>query len=130
MKLLAPRPHGYIDYVAVIALALAPTLFGFAGAPATICYVLAVVQLAMSLLTAYPLGLVKLIPFPVHGGVELVTALFLVAAPWIFRFNQVDAARNFFVASAIALLLVYLVTNYRAGDESRTGKGLHPQQSA
>jgi len=128
MKLLAPRPHGYIDYLAVIALALAPTLFGFAGVPAAICYILAVVQLTMSLLTAYPLGVVKLIPFPVHGGVELLTALFLIAAPWLFRFHVVDAARNFFIVSAIGLLLVYLVTNYRAGDESRPGKDLrtHP----
>jgi len=129
MKLLAPRPHGYIDYLAVVALALAPSLFGFGGVPATLCYVLAVVQLAMSLLTAYPLGILKVIPFPVHGGVELVTAIFLCCAPWLFRFHDANAPRNFFVVSAIGLLLVYLVTNYRAGDEPRTGKNLRSQAS-
>ncbi|MGC4000760.1 MAG: hypothetical protein QM767_26230 [Anaeromyxobacter sp.] len=119
MKLLNPRIHGYIDYVAVVGLALAPTLFGFMGVPATICYVLAAVQLGMSLITAYPVSVAKVIPFTVHGGIELLTALFLLAAPWIFAFADVLAARNFFIAAGVGLFLVYLVTDYKAaGAES------------
>ena len=128
MKILEPRPHGVIDYLAVVSLALAPSLFGFAGVAATLCYVLAVVQLAMSLLTAYPLGLVKWIPFPIHGAVELVTSIFLVVAPWLFGFQDAPSARNFFVVSAVALLLVYLLTNYKAAESTRAGQGAtqHP----
>jgi hypothetical protein len=130
MKILAPRTHGIIDYLAVFGLALAPTLFGFGGIPATLCYALAVVHLLMSLLTAYPLGAAKIIPFPVHGGIEVVVSIFLVAAPWIFAFANVPAARNFFVASAAALLLVYLVTNYRAADAYRTNDNVRARHPA
>lgn len=116
MKILNPRIHGYLDYVAVALLALAPSLFGFAGVAATISYVLAVVQLGMSLVTAYPASVAKLIPFTIHGAVELVTAIFLIVAPWLFRFGEADAARNFFVASGIGLLLVYIATDYKAAE--------------
>ena len=120
MKFLDPKTHGFLDYLAVALLALAPTLFGFTGVAATICYVLAVVQLGMSLLTAYPLGVAKLIPFPIHGGVELATSIFLVAAPWLFGFDDVAASRNFFLAAGLGLLLVYVVTNYKAAERGRS----------
>lgn len=118
MKFLDPRTHGYLDYAAVALLALAPTLLGFAGVAATICYVVAAMQLGMSLLTAYPLGAAKVIPFPIHGAIELVVAIALVAAPWLFGFSTVDAARNFFIVSGLGLVGVYLVTNYKAAETS------------
>lgn len=112
--LLSPRIHGYIDYVAVALLALAPTLFGFSGLPAALCYILAVVQLGMSLLTAYPLGVASLIPFTVHGTIEAVTSVLLVIVPFLFGFSDVPAARNFFIIGGIVLFAVWLTTNYKA----------------
>lgn len=114
MRILSPRIHGYLDYLVVALLLLAPSIFGFVGVAATICYVLAVVQFGMSLLTAYPLGAVKVIPFPVHGGIEFATSIFLVASPWLFNFAHYRGEQLFFVISGIALFLVWMVTNYRA----------------
>jgi hypothetical protein len=111
---LNPRIHGYIDYLAVALLLLAPTLFNFSGLPAALCYVLAVVQGGMSLLTAYPLGAAKIIPFPVHGTVELVTSVALVIVPFLLGFSNVASARNFFIAGGVVLFLVWLTTNYKA----------------
>jgi hypothetical protein len=119
MKFLDPRTHGYVDYLAVALLALAPALFGFTGTPAVLCYVLAVVQLGMSLVTAYPLSIVKLLPFTIHGGIELATSVFLVVAPWLLGFADMADARNFFIVSGVGLLLVYLLTNYKAADQYR-----------
>ena len=119
MKVLNPRIHGYLDYIAVALLALAPTLFGFSEVPAAICYFVAVMQLGMSLLTAYPLSLAKLIPFTVHGGVELGVAIALALAPWLFGFSHEDAARSFFIIAGVGLSVVVFVTNYRAADGYR-----------
>jgi len=116
VKILTPRVHGYLDYGAVLLLALAPTLFGFSGTPAALCYVFAILQGGMSLMTAYPLGMAKVIPFTIHGGIESGAALFLFASPWIFGFNDLSAARNFFLAAAIGLGCVIAVTNYKAAD--------------
>lgn len=114
MKILSPRVHGYIDYAAVVLLFLAPTLFGFGGLPATLCYALGATQAVMTLLTAYPLGVAKIIPFPIHGGIEALAAVFAFASPWLFDFSYVDAARNFFIATGVLLAVVWLVTDYRS----------------
>lgn len=116
--LLNPRIHGYIDYLAVALLALAPSLFGFSGVPALLCYGLAVVHLGMSLLTAYPLGVAKVIPFTVHGGIEVGVTILFVVAPWLFGFDNHVTARNFFLGSGVSLGLVWALTNYKAADEA------------
>jgi hypothetical protein len=114
MHTLKPRPHGVIDYAAIALLAVAPSIFGFGGTPATLCYAIAVAYLLLAALTAYPLGLVKIIPFTFHGGVELVLAPLLAALPWLANFADLPVARNFFLVMAVALLGVWLVTDYRA----------------
>ncbi len=66
MKVLSPTIHGILDYVVVIAFALAPALLGLSGLPAAISYSLAVVHLLLTLATAFPLGAVKLVPLPLQ----------------------------------------------------------------
>ena len=114
MKVLSPRIHGYLDLLVIAAFVLAPTLLGFRGSAASLCYVLAAIHLSLTLLTAYPLGLLKMIPFPVHGGLEAVMAPVLVAAPWLVGFAHAAAPRAWFVASGVALAVVWLVTDYRS----------------
>ncbi|MGK3963367.1 hypothetical protein WMF38_04170 [Sorangium sp. So ce118] len=126
MKILSPRVHGYIDYAVAALFLLAPSLFGFSGLPETLCYILGAVHVAMTLLTAYPLGAAKVIPFPVHGGLEAAVAVFLVAAPWLFNFDEAAAARNFFLVSGVAVGLVWLITDYRSA-YATTAAGVRPE---
>ncbi|WP_438020600.1 hypothetical protein WMF18_16645 [Sorangium sp. So ce315] len=126
MKILSPRVHGYIDYAVAALFLLAPSLFGFSGLPETLCYILGAVHVGMTLLTAYPLGAAKIIPFPVHGALEAVVAVFLVAAPWLFSFDEAAAARNFFIVSGVAVVLVWLVTDYRSVYTTTTA-GVRPE---
>jgi len=114
MKLLSPATHGVIDYALVAVFLLAPTFFGFAGVPETLCYALAAVHLVMTLCTAFPLGVVKLIPFPVHGALELAVAVGLVIAPWLLGFEATAWARNFYVGAGILVFGAWLATNYTA----------------
>lgn len=113
---LSPRIHGFFDYGTSVLLALAPSLFGFSGLPAAVCYVLAVGLFAISLVTAYPLSVAKLVPFTVHGAIEAVIAPLLLVAPWLLRFSDVVSARNFFLVAGVGLGLLFLVTNYRAAE--------------
>ena len=114
VKMLSPRAHGYLDYLFVALLLLAPTLFGFAGIAASISYILAALVAGLTLLTAYPLGVAKIIPFPLHGAIEAVASVFLLASPWLFDFAVVPAARNFYIAAGVLLAVIWLVTDYRA----------------
>lgn len=117
MKILNPRVHGYIDYLVVLYFLAAPGLFGFSGLPATIFYVLAAAHLTLTLLTAYPLGVVKLIPFPLHGGIELLVGIALVALPWTLGFANTELlARNIYVLSGAVLFVAWLITDYKTAE--------------
>ncbi len=123
-KPLNPTVHGWLDYIYAVFLLLAPGLFGFAGTgAATVFYLLGFLHAGLSLLTQYPLGLVKTIPFTVHAGIEFATAVILVGAPWLFGFAALEMARNIAVLSGVALMGVWLFTDYRAAGPSAK---IHP----
>lgn len=117
MKILSPRVHGYLDYVVVVAFALAPSLFGFSPTPTRVSYALAVVHLLMTLLTRFPLGIVKLIPFTIHGGVEFIVSFTLLALPSLLGFADEGVARNFYLAFGMVVFLVWMMTDYKAADD-------------
>lgn len=115
MKVLSPFAHGILDYLTVAFFGLAPWLFNLEGAYATSCYVLAAGYLVIALCTDYPLGLMRLIPFPVHGRLELVSGLVLLLVPLIFGFvDDNPTARSLFIGSGVVFLLVWLLTDWWA----------------
>jgi hypothetical protein len=118
MKLLSPKVHGYIDYVASGVFALAPAMFMIEGVPPAVmgCYVISGALLLVSLMTRYPLGVVPFVPFTVHGALELLGAPVIVAYPWIAGFERVAPARDFYIVAGVAVFLLWLITDYRAAD--------------
>lgn len=113
-KVLDPKTHGVLDYALAVMFLLAPSLFGFTETAATLSYVIGVAYIGTSLLTRYPLGAIKVIPFPTHGVLESVMAAAWIVMPWLFGFSADAAARNFFVIAGVGLLVVALLTDYRA----------------
>lgn len=120
MKVLDAKTHGYLDYAYGVLLLLAPAMFDFSPTAATISQVFGVLHLGLSLVTRYPLGAFKVVPFPVHGGIELVAAILLVAMPWLADFAADEAGRNFFVIAGIFVLGLWLVTDYRRHELARS----------
>jgi hypothetical protein len=114
MKVLSPRAHGIIDYLLVGMLLLAPVLLRFGTAATVISYLTAAVHLAMSLLTDYPLGVSRRIPFSVHGAVEFSIGVGLMACPWLLGFSDTAVSRGFFLFAGALLLIVVLTTRYTA----------------
>lgn len=113
-KVLDPKTHGILDYALAAMFLLAPSLFGFTEVAATASYVIGVVYIGTSLLTRYPLGALKVIPFPTHGVLESVMAAAWIVMPWLLGFAGDAAARNFFVIAGVGLLVVALLTDYKA----------------
>jgi hypothetical protein len=112
MKLIDARLHGALDYVAVAVFALAPFLFRLEGTPALICWGLAIVHLLLTILTKFPAGIIRVIPFVSHGAPEIVVSVGLVFSPWMFGYAPGSPARRFFVAAGAALFLLWLLTDY------------------
>jgi hypothetical protein len=118
MKILSPRVHAPLDFGLVATFALAPSLLGFGGIAASLAYVIAAGVLVGSLATDYPLGLVKIVPFPIHGYAELASAVLFVAMPFLFGFHHAPGPRNLFIVMGVATILVFILTDYRAGERS------------
>jgi hypothetical protein len=118
MKIISPTLHGVLDYLTCGLFLLAPTLFGFTGTYATVCYILGAGYLLVSLITNMPLGVVKVLPFWLHGRLELVSGLVFIASPWLFGFADANGvARNFFIAMGVVFLLVFLCTQWRTQEQ-------------
>jgi hypothetical protein len=111
MKILSPTRHGYLDYLTVVIFLLAPSLIGLTGLVGTIAYLLAGIHLAMTLVTDFPLGVVKKLPFSIHGWVERVVGPVLVLLPFAFGFD--GAAKSFYIVIGIVIILVGLLTDYQ-----------------
>ena len=123
MKIISPTLHGVLDYFTCALFAAAPSLFGFTGTYATVCYILAGGYLLISLLTNMPLGILKVLPFWLHGRLELVSGFVFIISPWLFGFAENGVARNFFVAMGAVFLVVFLCTQWRTQEDRHPAMG-------
>jgi hypothetical protein len=58
---------------------------------------------------------VSIIPTRIHGIVDYVVGIVLIAAPWIFQFNDVSAAKWTAVGVGAAIIVYSLLTDYELG---------------
>jgi hypothetical protein len=88
MRIIPTRVHGALDYLVGIVLIAAPWVLGFAdgGPEQWVPVVLGAGAIAYSLVTDYELGVARLIPMPVHLGLDLFSGVLLAASPWLFDF--------------------------------------------
>jgi hypothetical protein len=116
MKVLSPTVHGVLDYGLALLFLLLPGALDFPPPAAAASYAIGAVYIVASLVTRYPLGLFKWLPFPVHGVIESLMAITWIALPWLMGFAEHAASRNWFVIAGVALLGVVALTNYRAAE--------------
>ncbi len=112
MRFINERVHGVIDIVLIFVFVLAPTFFGLGGSPQAISYIMALLFLLLLLLTRYPAGRWKTIPFFVHGIVELIVGVALVTLPSYGGYAPGSPARRFYIFVGAAILVVWALTAY------------------
>jgi hypothetical protein len=114
VRLLPAWFHAVADYaVGALLIVVAVAVGGSAGAVGTGVVVGATV-LAVSMLTKYPLGVVKVLPFTVHSAGDYLAAALLLVAPWALNYSSGDSGLTaFYIAGGIAVLVVSLITNYQ-----------------
>ncbi|HEV3469385.1 MAG TPA: SPW repeat protein [Pyrinomonadaceae bacterium] len=124
-KPLKPLPHAVIDYAWAGTMIAAPWLFGFSrNRKATMHAVGSGLGiLGLSLFTRYPLGVVKLIPFPAHGVVEALAGAMTATAPWLMGFSRDRSAKLTHVMSGLGTLAVVAMTDYNAAERQGNGRG-------
>ena len=111
MRLIPAALHHVLDFVTIVAFALAPTALGLSGFPAVLAWVLALVHLAMTLLTQFPPRTGRPLPLPLHGTVELAVGIALLALPLLLGWS--GTPRTFYLAAGVVILLVWALSRYR-----------------
>lgn len=114
MKILSPVAHGVIDIAFITVVAMAPIMLDLVPAVDTACFVMAGGYLLLTLMTDFRYGLIRLVPYPVHGWLDLLTGIALVAAAFIFGFESGSAERNLFLALGIVSIVTWFITDWRA----------------
>lgn len=105
--------HGGVDYGVVMFLLMSPTFFGLPNITALFTYVLAVIHLLITISTNFELGIFKIIPFKVHGIIELIVSLALVGVAFYLGNLEGDLSKFFYLSFAIAVFLTWLITDYK-----------------
>jgi hypothetical protein len=120
VRLLPAWLHAVADYaVGGLLIIVALAVGGSNGAVATGVVVGGVVLL-VSMLTKYPLGVVKVLPFTVHSAGDYLAVL----APFVLNFHSGDAGLTaFYIVGGIAVLAVSLITNYQYSDKREWAPG-------
>lgn len=123
MRFFTTYVHGILDYIVGAVLIVAPNIFGFSkvgGVAVLLPRVLGVAAIVVSLLTNYltnyEWGLMKVIPMPVHLGIDFLSGALLAASPWVFGFAT-DPANAWMphVVFGLAEILVVFVSQREPG---------------
>jgi hypothetical protein len=100
-KPIGPSAHGAIDYGFVTLQALAPSLFGLKGSARILCYAFAGTQGLLNAFTDHPLGLRCLVPFRVHGELEIPFVPALIVLPLVTGALKKCNARRYFFSFSV-----------------------------
>jgi hypothetical protein len=114
VRLLPAWFHAIADYAVAGTLIVVAAAVGGSTEAVTAGVVIGVVVLVVSMLTKYPLGVVKVLPFTVHSAGDYLAAALLVLSPFALGFNNSDSGLTaFYIVAGIAVLAVSLITNYQ-----------------
>lgn len=84
-KLLSTRTHGVLDYLTAGTLLALPRMLGWSERVTNLLTASALGALGYSLLTRYELGLIKVLPMPVHLILDAISGATLCAAPLVLE---------------------------------------------
>ena len=121
MKLISPYVHGMLDYITFITLLMLPLTLMMNGRAEFILIGFALFEFILAVVTRYPLGATRQVP--VHGVIDLLSGLALIAAPWVLGFSGLHVERNFYVVLGLIFLVVWALTDFK-GDVTQAGTEL------
>jgi hypothetical protein len=106
--------HGLLEYLAGAVFIAAPFVLGFDSDAATaLSIIVGVLVLALGAATDAPTGLARVVAVEIHAVVDFALAVLLIAAPFLFGFQDEGGATAFFIVVGVVHLLLTIATRYR-----------------
>jgi hypothetical protein len=114
VRLLPAWFHAVADYAVGLTLIIVAIAVGGSGLAVATGVIVGAVVLLVSMLTRYPLGVAKVLPFTVHSAGDYLAAALLILSPFVLGYTDTDGGLSaFYVVAGLAVLAVSLVTNYQ-----------------
>jgi SPW repeat-containing protein len=114
VRLLPAWFHAVADYAVGLTLIVVAIAVGGSGLAVATGVIVGAVVLIVSMLTRYPLGVAKVLPFTVHSAGDYLAAALLILSPFVLGYTDTDGGLSaFYVVAGLAVLAVSLVTNYQ-----------------
>lgn len=112
-KLFSPKAHALADYAFAGSLFLMSAFFWRKNKPASLgACVCGGAELANILLTDYPGGVSKTIPYPVHGKIDVALGALTALMPELMALDNAPE-KKFFISQAAAMTAVANLTDFR-----------------
>jgi hypothetical protein len=118
VRLLPAWLHAIADYAVGLSLIVVAVVVGGAGKAVAPGVIVGAVVLIVSMLTKYPLGVAKVLPFTVHSAGDYLAAALLIVSPFALNFHSsATGLTAFYIVAGIAVLAVSLITNYQYSEK-------------
>src|SRR3954469_22980832 len=116
IRLVPAGVHALGDYAAGLVRLIVGLAADGPGSARATGIVLGAVLIVVSLFTRYPLGVVRVIPFPLHSAGDYVGGLAAIVAPFALDFFDTDKGLStlYIVVGAVVIALS-LITDYSWG---------------
>ena len=76
-------------------------------------YILGAVHLILTLSTEFEMGIFKIIPFKIHGLIELIVSLVLIGVGFYLGSLEGKLASNFYFGFSAAVFITWLISDYK-----------------
>lgn len=119
MKILNSKIHGIIDYAFILLLWVSPTILGLDEKATHFSIILGGIHLTLTIFTKFELGLLRIIPFKIHGIVELLVPFLLIGVAFYLGNVENDFSRNYFFGIAASVFLTWLLTDYNSYSDNK-----------
>jgi hypothetical protein len=122
--------HGLYEYVAALALIVAPLLLDYdSGAASAVCVIAGVLLIFLAATTTSSTSLVNQVPLPVHILLDYVLAAVLIASPFLFGFSDETPPTAVCLGGGIFHLLLSIGTRYSKQDQVERGTPKREQRA-
>ncbi len=118
MKFITPTIHGMLDYMAALALIVAPFILGLEQLALWLSVIAGVGLIMYSLMTDYAYSIAKAIPFGLHIALDSTAAVFFIIAPFIFGFEGITAIYYWVMGAGVAMVVLFTALQQPAKLES------------
>src|SRR3954463_13095976 len=113
--ILPPVVHGVLDYPLAAVLIVLPLVLDFDDDAAKwIAFALGIGAAVLAVATAWPTGIVKIIPPLLHGYADTLVTLALIVLPFAVGFSDRTPALLFYVIVGGAGLVATLATRFES----------------